>query len=55
MATIPMTSEQIKSVDDILGKILLRALEKRDYATARDAEVASRLLRAKPLAQQVTK
>jgi hypothetical protein len=49
MTTIPMSSEQIKSVDDILGKILLLALEKRDYATARYAEVASRLLGARRL------
>jgi hypothetical protein len=47
MTAIPMSSEQIKSVDDILGKILVLALEKRDYVTARYAEVASRLLVAR--------
>jgi hypothetical protein len=47
MTTIPMSSEQIKSVDDILGKILVLALEKRDFVTARYAEVASRLLGAR--------
>lgn len=39
-----LSPEQIHSIDEPLGKILVRALEKRDYETARDAEVASRLL-----------